>query len=383
MKCEICETEFNHLGLHINYKHKNITQQEYYDKYLKKEKEGFCYTCNKPLKFISITKGYQHYCNAKCELADPEISKKARYTYKLRTGYEHNMFNPESKERVKQTTINHYGAIGFGSDELANKVLETYNKKHNTNISSCNMIVHEDKELEQKRINTRIENNNGSYMSEEHKIKLLKAANIQESIKKRVETRYKLYGTKYISDDAYNRVKQNSINTYSYANMLDFNNNSICTCHCNKCNNDYKIHLMTLRTRNYANQELCTYCNPLEKQYSISEKEVADYIKTIYDGIIIENDRNILNGKEIDIYLPELQLGFEFDGTHWHADPRFYKADTVIEPIGKTANEIWEKDKDKELLAKSLGIFIARIPEYDWLTNNEKMKILIKDLIYC
>lgn len=383
MKCEICEKEFNHLGLHINYKHKDITQQEYYDKYLKKEKDGFCHTCNKQLKFISITKGYQHYCNAKCELADPEIAKKARITYKLRTGYDHNMLNPETKERVKNTTIEHYGAIGFGSSELANKALSTYNIEHNTNISSCSMIVHENKTLEQKRIDTRIQNNNGSYMSEEHKGKLLIAANDPRTIKKRVESRRRLYGTKYVSDDAYNKLKQTPINTYSYANMVEFNNNSICTCYCNKCNQNYKIHLMTLRTRKYANQELCIYCNPLEKQYSIGEKEVAKYIKTIYDGIIIENDRKILNGKEIDIYLPELKLGFEFDGSYWHADPRFYSADTIIETNGKTAAEIWEKDKAKELLAESLGIFIARIPEYDWIYNNEKMKVLIKDLVYC
>ena len=46
---------------------------------------------------------------------------------------------------------------------------------------------------------------------------------------------------------------------------------------------------------------------------------------------IIENDYKELNGKEIDIYLPDLKLGFEFDGTYWHADPRFYKENDIIE----------------------------------------------------
>lgn len=381
MKCEICEKEFNHLGLHLNYSHKDITHKEYYDKYLKKEKDGFCHTCNKQLKFISITKGYQHYCNAKCELADPEITKKARITYKLRTGYDHNMLNPESKERVKNTTIEHYGAIGFGSDELANKILDTYNKEHNTNITSCNMIVHEDKILEQKRIETRIKNNNGSYMTDEHKEKLIASSSSIETIKKRVNNRFKKYGDKYMSDEAYEKLKNSPITTYSYANMLEFNNNSICVCHCNKCNRDYKIHLMTLRTRKYANQEPCTYCNPLEKQYSIAEKELYDYIKSIYNGLVIENDRMALSGKEIDIYLPELKLGFEYDGTYWHADPRFYNSTDIIDTNGKTAQEIWKKDKDKEILAESLGIYIIRIPEYDWVYDNENIKTMVKEII--
>lgn len=45
MKCEICGKDFAHLGLHINYQHKDITQKEYYDRYLKQGGEGFCFTC--------------------------------------------------------------------------------------------------------------------------------------------------------------------------------------------------------------------------------------------------------------------------------------------------------------------------------------------------
>ena len=67
------------------------------------------------------------------------------------------MHNPESKERVKNTTVEKYGGIGFAIKELADKVLDTYNKEHGTDIEKCNMIVHENPELEQQRIKTRIE----------------------------------------------------------------------------------------------------------------------------------------------------------------------------------------------------------------------------------
>lgn len=42
---------------------------------------------------------------------------------------------------------------------------------------------------------------------------------------------------------------------------------------------------------------------------SKGEIELCEYIKSIYKGNIISNDRIQLNGKELDVYLPELRLG--------------------------------------------------------------------------
>lgn len=215
MKCEICQKEFAHLGLHINYQHKDITQKEYYDRYLKQGGEGFCFTCGQPLPFVNLIRGYKHYCNAKCELADPRVSEKAKTTYKARTGYEHNMHNPESKERVKNTTVEKYGGIGFAVKELADKVLDTYNKEHGTDIEKCNMIVHENPELEQQRIKTRIEKNNGSYISENHKQKLIQMSKEPTVIKKRINSRIKNNGS-YWSAEMAEKSKQTSLEKYGY-----------------------------------------------------------------------------------------------------------------------------------------------------------------------
>ena len=215
MKCEICGKDFAHLGLHINYQHKDITQKEYYDRYLKQGGEGFCFTCGQPLPFVNLIRGYKHYCNAKCELADKRVVEKAKQTYKEKTGYDHNMHNPESKERVKNTTVEKYGGIGFAVKELADKVLDTYNKEHGTDIEKCNMIVHENPELEQQRIKTRIEKNNGSYMSDVHKRKLIQMSKEPEIIKKRINTRIKNNGS-YWSEEMTEKSKQTSLEKYGY-----------------------------------------------------------------------------------------------------------------------------------------------------------------------
>ena len=109
---------------------------------------------------------------------------------------------------------------------------------------------------------------------------------------------------------------------------------------------------------------------------SEKEKEVYKFIKSIYHNKIIRNSRKMLSGKEIDIYLPDLKLGFEFDGTYFHADPRFYKETDLI--LNRPALEVWNNDRNKELLCESKGIKLIRIKEYDWNKHNRKEKYRIK-----
>ena len=53
---------------------------------------------------------------------------------------------------------------------------------------------------------------------------------------------------------------------------------------------------------------------------SKEEKELLKEIKKIYLKPIIENTRKILNGKEIDIYLPGEKIGIEYNGLYWHCE---------------------------------------------------------------
>ena len=371
MKCEICGKEFAHLGLHINYQHKDITQKEYYDRYLKQGGEGFCFMCGQPLPFVNLIRGYKHYCNAKCELADKRVVEKAKQTYKEKTGYDHNMHNPESKERVKNTTMEKYGGIGFAVKELADKVLNTYNKEHGTDIEKCNMIVHENPELEQQRIKTRIEKNNGSYMSEDHKQKLIQMSKEPEIIKKRINTRYTLYGQKYMTPEAYEKLKGNVFETYKDVNLKVFKKqgDGLCKCHCDICDKDYEISLMTLRERRHAGYNPCVFCNPigsiLVKHVSDRETELYNYIASKYNGQIIKSDRTILDGKELDIYLPGLNLAFEFDGLYWHNE------------ITKSSDYHVSKTNTCE----SKGIQLIHIFEDDWLYKSDIVKSRINGLL--
>jgi hypothetical protein len=67
IKCKICGREFSFAGLsnHLSTAH-DVSQKEYYDKYLKKDGEGLCKNRGKPTKFIKLMKGHRDCCCAEC-----------------------------------------------------------------------------------------------------------------------------------------------------------------------------------------------------------------------------------------------------------------------------------------------------------------------------
>ena len=95
------------------------------------------------------------------------------------------------------------------------------------------------------------------------------------------------------------------------------------------------------------------------------EKEFGEFISSIYTGNIIFNDRSALEGKEIDIYLPDLKIGFEFNGIYFHSE--FYKDKNY--------------HQEKALLAIERGISLVQVWEDDWFSKREIIQDLIRSKI--
>ena len=63
----------------------------------------------------------------------------------------------------------------------------------------------------------------------------------------------------------------------------------------------------------------CPICKQ-EFNSSSKEQEIIQFLKQYYFGEIVQNYRNNSLGiTEIDIYLPELKIGIEFNGLYWHS----------------------------------------------------------------
>lgn len=76
IKCEICGTVIqaenankavNKFCLHLKHEHKIHNSRIYYDKFVKKEKEGICLICGKETEFKGILGGYRQFCSVKCQ----------------------------------------------------------------------------------------------------------------------------------------------------------------------------------------------------------------------------------------------------------------------------------------------------------------------------
>lgn len=112
----------------------------------------------------------------------------------------------------------------------------------------------------------------------------------------------------------------------------------------------------------------CPHCQKSGR--SEKEKDLEGYIRSIYDKEIEIGNRTLISPYELDIYLPDLKLAFEFNGNYWHSE----------ELLGdkKLASSI-KYHQYKSLKCKELGIRLIHIFEYEW--DNESNKNKIKNLI--
>lgn len=107
------------------------------------------------------------------------------------------------------------------------------------------------------------------------------------------------------------------------------------------------------------------------KGTSNAEKEIQEFIGSKYNGIILFNDRTILNGKELDIYIPEKNLAIEYNGNIWHSEA-FKKELAQKVHLQKTIlceqknirlihifSDEWEFKKEiiKSILCSAIGIY--------------------------
>ena len=98
---------------------------------------------------------------------------------------------------------------------------------------------------------------------------------------------------------------------------------------------------------------------------SKAQKEILEYIKGL-GFTVINNHKKTLNGTEIDIFVPELNIGFEYNGLFWHS-----------EKMGKDKNY----HLNKQILAKTYGVKLCHIFSDEWVKNKRIVKNKIKHIL--
>lgn len=270
-----------------------------------------------------------------------DVISKIKKTNLDRYGVENVFQSNEIKEKCRKTNLEKYGNIIYSkTDEYIDKIKKTNN-----------LLYGADYYTQTDTYRSRFKKTNLEKYGVEHHMHSIVVKN---KIKK---TNLKKYGVNHFYQFEDFRKKFKIVNDPNYIKYL---NNSISVFQCDLGNG----HTFEISYDNYSKRidkdiPLCTICNNIKKSSSIIETELYEFIKSVYKGNIINSYRD---KQEIDIYLPELNLGFEFNGLYWHSD--LFKEKRY--------------HLNKTNYFKTKNIDIIHIWEDDWMNHKEIVKSSIK-----
>lgn len=102
-----------------------------------------------------------------------------------------------------------------------------------------------------------------------------------------------------------------------------------------------------------------------KSNYSLVEIEICEFLRS--HGISIQtNVRNILNGKEIDIFVESYNLGIEVNGLYWHS-------------YHPSMNDFENKNRhlEKTKISEKYNIELIHITDWEWYNKKDIIKSLL------
>ena len=289
----------------------------------KSEITAICDICGKEKnvtykEYCRNTKNYNIFsCNNKCATIKNKKTSIEKY------GIDHYSKTSEYIERTKFTSLNKFGTEYYTQTKEYKDIMKNKNINYNDRI------------FKQKKTNLEKYGAEDYHKSEKFKLDQNK---IIEKYKKTVTEKL---------------LKK-------YDNLISTNNkNHIFLC---KNGHEFEISRELLSNRNLINTIICTTCNPIGSSKSGYELQLMEFISNNASKEIIRNGRLILNNKyELDIYIPDLKLAFEFNGLFWHNENSIDK----------------NYHLNKTELCEQQEIQLIHIWEDDWIYKQEIVKSMI------
>jgi hypothetical protein len=283
----------------------------------------------------------------------PEIIEKIEKTFIDKYGFKSPLLSEKSIEKAKKTNIEKYGfEYASQSEEVKNKIKQTNIERYGDTNPMKNDLIKTD-------FFKRIFDKYG----------VRSTLRSPEAIKKTLETNREKYGAdnyqssdicKKISAEKYKISISNRIgNDYSFIEWV----NCPISVRLNHlvCEKEFDIDCALMNERLRNGKVICLECNKL-RSFSGGQSEIFDWIKRdIQIDNVLFNDREFLNGIEIDIVLPDLNIGIEYNGLYWHCDD--YKSKRY--------------HLEKKRFCSDIGIDLIQIWEDDWILKKNIVKSII------
>ena len=299
------------------------------------------------IKYKNYYKNFKRSNKFSCSKACSMI--KTKNTNVERYGVENPALSDKIKDKIKQTNIERYGnEITFKSQIIKDKIKQTNLERYGVENPALS------DEIKDKIKQTNLERYGNIHFFKSDRF----ISNLDE-YKKKIKSKYfRFLGAEHPMKSELFRYKFNICNDNDY---IKYKDKGISVFKCDK-GHEFEINSDNYRSRKINKISLCTICNPIGESPSIKEKDLLDFIKSIYNRSIINSYRD---GLEIDIYLPDLKLGFEFNGLYWHSEAFKGKKYHI----------------EKTNYFQKKCIRIIHIWEDDWSIKNEIIKSQIKNII--
>jgi predicted Zn-ribbon and HTH transcriptional regulator len=288
--------------------------------------------CGAKTAFVSFTTGYRTFCGASCMSSSSLVKIKRVQSIKNTCLEKYGVSNvlkvPAIKKKAQDTLYARYGVTNFAQHSLhAEMVKETCLKKYGVSHPLSHVPVRE-------KIKSTLEEKYGGFGTA--------SPVLRTKIKDTMQDRYGVISSA-LSTVILSRIKDTK--KVSFIDRLRENDfeiiqqDPLIVKH--ECGEVFNADYFT-RTR-------CPNC----KHTSIPEAELYRFLKTL--GIkIIRNDRLILDGRELDIVLPDYKIAIEMNGAFWHHS---------------TVDKLTLLEKTK--LAKLAGYELIHIWDFEWYTEQE------------
>lgn len=282
--CEKCKIHYCTFHFDTNSKEKKFSK--------------WCTECGLEQGGVNANISYRNEHDGKSVFEIEENVLKSRKTLLETTGYEFAPQNPETMEKIKKSSNENNGGMGFGSKKVLEKINETMMENHDCTIW----------EFSGTEERTDIVRSNS-----------LKKYGVTSWMK--LDKYKKLFHNLYLTEEVIQNVKK-FLSQYNLELISEYYNACTpITVKCLKCGYEFQF-----TNYNQLQQGMlspyCRKCYPnIGCGKSQAEVRITESILSKFPNLTIENNiRSIIDShRELDIYIPEKNLAIEYDGLYWHS----------------------------------------------------------------
>lgn len=318
-----------------------------------------CVSCGAPTRFLSYSRGYREFCSKACSNSDPAGCARRTESFRKAAIERWGVDNPMKAAEVAKKVSDSRAMLD--KEAIAEKARKTTLERHGVdNVSKLDRV--KAAKIATSRRNLGVDN---PFQSEGIKARIREVAleryGVDHPMKsvsirtKAAETNMARFGAANpMQSDAVKKKKRAGIAAGTVRTTLNsdplfvaYHGDGRYTMRCDGGQgHDFEIDTHLYHARKGLGNGLCTRCNPVGSTPSVKEIQLRDFVSSVYRGEVIQGHRD---GWELDIYLPGISVGIEYNGLYWHSerfkDRGYHLAKTEhFAERGIRVYHVWEDD---------------------------------------